>query len=353
MHQRTPRQDGSLPLREAARRLGRVWDETARQAARRLPLRFPEGYLELADPADPHDPIRAIAWPAPEEIQPDPEAIDDPVGERDRGPHPLVVRKHDDRVILIVTKRCHFYCRFCFRAGSHAEPSWDDLDQAADAIASDPAIEEVILSGGDPLTLPDERLGRLVGRLGQIPTLRNLRLHTRAPVHAPGRITPELARTLATASSLPVWIVVHASHPRELRAELDRAVGSLVDAGLPVLDQTVLLAGVNDDPEVLRQLFHGLYQRRVKPYYLHHPDRIAGTARFRVTVDRGRSLYRALRARLPGPALPLYVVDLPDGRGKVPVMELEPAGGGQWRFEHPDGSVSVYQDVREPPEDRG
>jgi lysine 2,3-aminomutase len=337
-----------MPLADAARRLGATWDGRVRLAARRLPLRFPEEYLELADPADPDDPIRAIAWPAAEELEPDPGAIDDPVGERGRGPHPLAIRKHDDRAILIVTKRCHFYCRFCFRAGSHGEPAWDDLEAAVAALAREPGLREVILSGGDPLTLPDDRLARLLARLDRLPALETVRVHTRAPVHAPDRVTTELVRTLRGTSKLPVWIVLHASHPRELRPAFDTAVERLLATGVPLLNQTVLLRGVNDDPDTLHGLFTGLYRRRVAPYYLHHPDRIAGTSRFRVSIDRGRRIYRSLRARLPGPATPRYVIDLPDGSGKVPVMELERIEGSSWRFSHPDGTVSRYADVPDP-----
>jgi lysine 2,3-aminomutase len=334
-----------VPLEEAARRLGAEWDALARRAASRLPLRFPEEYLRLADPDDPNDPIRAIAWPEAEEVEPDPDAIDDPVGERDRGPHPLVVLKHADRVILIATKRCHFYCRFCFRAGAHAEPARHELEEAVAVIARHRAIREVILSGGDPLTLPDERLAGLLARLARVPFLETLRIHTRAPVHAPHRVTPELIEALAAATPLPLRIVLHASHPRELRPSFDAAIDRLASAGHPLLDQTVLLRGVNDDPETLEALFNGLYRRKVVPYYLHHPDRIAGTARFRVPIERGRQVYRTLRGRLAGAATPGYVLDLPDGRGKVPVLELEPLGRGRWRYVHPDGAVSTYDDI--------
>lgn len=333
----------ALPLADAARRLGGRLDDTVRQAARRLPLRFPAEYVSLADPDDPHDPIRAIGWPHAEELADDPGALPDPVGEQGRVRHPLVIQKHENRVILVVTKRCHFYCRFCFRAGFPAEPGPEELEQAIASLAGDARLREVILSGGDPLTLSDDRLADILDRLARIPSLETLRIHTRAPVHDPARITPSLVGSLRAASPLPLWIVTHATHPRELRPGFDEAVARLVDAGIPVFDQTVLLGGVNAEPAVLAELFAGLYRRRVKPYYLHHPDRIAGTARFRVTLAGGRRIYRELRERLPGPALPAYVIDLPDGTGKVPVMEMTPEPDGTWSYEHAGGR-SIYDD---------
>jgi lysine 2,3-aminomutase len=179
----------------------------------------------------------------------------------------------------------------------------------------------VILSGGDPLVLTDAALGDIVKRLSSFPQLDRLRVHTRAPVHDPARVTPDLAAALGSA--LPKWIVLHFDHPREVTAETRRVVDTFLGAGMPVLNQSVLLAGVNDDPATLEALCRALVCERIKPYYLHHPDRVPGGAGFWVEIDRGLAIYRELRRRLGGgPALPAYVIDLPDGSGKVPVESL-------------------------------
>jgi len=299
-------------------------DPERREAARRFPVRWTRYYLDLTDPRDPDDPIRRIAFPEPGELEPYPAELTDPVGERDRSPCPYVVRKHANRAILLVTSRCHVYCRFCFRRsfpdGEHREPSMEALDAAMDYLAGEQDLREVILSGGDPLVLPDEELGRIVARLSAMPQLTHLRLHTRAPVHDPARVTPQLAERLA--SGLPLWVVLHFDHPREVTSETRRVVGLLLAAGMPVLNQTVLLKGVNDDAATLEQLFTALIRERVKPYYLHHPDRVPGGGSFYVEVERGLEIYRELRRRVSGgAALPAYVIDLPDGSGKVPVEQ--------------------------------
>lgn len=327
--------------------MGAVWDETARLAAFRLPFRIPRDYLGLVREGDPADPIRLIAWPHPEELRRDAAAIDDPVGEGRLKPHPLVVRKYPDRALLLVTTRCHFYCRFCFRAGAHrSDPRLLDLEQAIDSLGSDRELREVILSGGDPLVLPDEELATLLGWLARLPALERVRIHTRAPVHDPARVTRGLARCLAEASPRPLRVVVHATHPRELTAAFEAAVRRLAGAGIPLLDQTVLLAGVNTDAGVLAELFTGLADRGVRPYNLHHPDRIAGTGRFRVTIEEGLRLFQSLRSRVSGQALPAYVIDLPDGSGKVPVEELAHVGGRIYQYRHPGGRISIYHDIR-------
>ncbi len=306
-------------LEEAARCFGVRLDETARLAARRLPLRFPADYLALADPADPLDPIRAISWPRPEELAPDPDATDDPVGEDAKRLHRLVLLKYPDRALLLVTTRCHVYCRFCFRAGAGREPRPRELHGAVEVIAQQPGIREVILSGGDPLVLQDDALARLLASLARVPELRTVRIHTRAVVHDPSRVTPQLASTLVSASPRPLWMVLHVAHPRELTPGFDDAIGALHAAGIPLLSQTVLLQGINDDAQTLVELFGGLYERRVRPLYLHHPDRIPGTAHFRLSTEEGQAITRRLRGRLPGPAIPTYVIDRPDGSGKIPV----------------------------------
>lgn len=342
---RTSSREDFAPLAEAAQRLG--YAQTAwREAARELPVRWPRGYLELA--ASPEGaPLRRIGVPDPAELGPDPGDLPDPVGEAARAEGQWVLRKHRDRALVLVTARCHFYCRFCFRRrfpdGGHADPPRAELDSALDELLRDPELREVILSGGDPLSLDDERLGELVDRVAEAPQVRNLRVHTRAPVHHPERVTPELGRILA--SGKPAWVAVHFDHPVELRPESRAAVARLRAAGLGLLNQSVLLRGVNDDAAVLEELFRGLHAELVRPYYLHHPDRTPGNASFRVTIPRGLGLYRELRERLGGgPALPAYVIDLPDGSGKVPVESLEPLGGG--RFRDPRGGL-VFEDVVE------
>jgi lysine 2,3-aminomutase len=331
MTQRRTRFSGSaaVALAEVAARfgVGPALDPERAAAARRFPVRWTSYYLGLADAADPADPIRRIAFPEPGELESGPGDLVDPVGERRVTPLPFVVRKHRDRAILLVTARCHVYCRFCFRRsfpdGAHRDPPAHALDAALDYLAGESDLREVILSGGDPLVLPDETLRSIVARLSAIGQLESLRVHTRAPVHDPARVTPELTRALA--SGLPMWVVLHFDHPREVTAETARAVSLLLEAGLPVLNQTVLLAGVNDDPATLATLFRALLRARVKPYYLHHPDRVSGARAFWVELERGLAIYRELRRRLGGgPALPQYVLDLPDGSGKVPVESLVP-----------------------------
>lgn len=335
----------AVPLREVLTRLGgspatAVPDPElaarVREAAGRFPVRWTRHYLELVDPADPADPIRRIALPDAAELVPGRLDLEDPVGERRVNPLPFVVRKHRDRAVLLVSSRCHVYCRFCFRRafpdGAHRDPSASELERALDYLVDDGELREVILSGGDPLALPDAELARIIERLSASRHLRSLRLHTRAPVHDPARVTPRLAGTLACG--LPLWVVLHFNHAREIGPPTLAAADTLRGAGLPLLNQTVLLASVNDDAGRLEELCRGLLAARIKPYYLHHPDRVPGAAKFYVPLSRGLAIYRELRERLGGgPALPAYVIDLPDGSGKVPVETLDradPRLAGAW-----------------------
>lgn len=332
MARRRPRLAGSpaIPFRRVAARLA-PGEEMAgeRRAAARFPVRWTGHYLALAAPGDPHDPIRRIAWPDPRELEGHPVDLPDPVGEATRSPVPFVVRKHRDRLVFLVSSTCHVYCRFCFRRafpdGAHREPAPADVERALAYVAGESDVREVILSGGDPLTLPDAALHDLVRRLSAIPHLTRLRLHTRAPVHDPDRITPELASGLA--AGLPMRVVTHYDHPRELGDATLRVADTFAAAGIPVSNQSVLLAGVNDDAEVLADLCTGLHDRGIEPYYLHHPDRVPGAGSFWVDYDRGLAIHAALRDRLPGHVpLPAYVVDLPDGSGKIPVAEAAARG---------------------------
>lgn len=331
-------------LEEAARRLG--YDATDwRAAARAFPVRWPADYLHLAEGVD-GEPLRRIGVPDVAELRADAGDLADPVGEAGRSPRPFIVRKHADRALVLVTARCHFYCRFCFRrtspGGPDGEPTAAQLDAALDDLLRDPELREVILSGGDPLVLEDGRLAALVRRVGSAAQVTRLRVHTRAPVHFPQRVTEALARILVAGK--PCRVVTHFDHPLELTPASLAAVERLRRGGAEVLNQSVLLRGVNDDAEVLERLFRGLQAAGVAPHHLHHPDRAAGNAAFRLTIPRGLAIHAALRDRLPASALPSYVIDLPDGSGKVPVASLVRHAPGRWA--RPDGS-SAFDDIPE------
>lgn len=293
--------------------LAEVWD--AADAA--FPVRVTRSFYRRMNPDDPNDPIALQVLPSASELVPAPGDLDDPVGDLRMSPLPWVVRKHADRVLVLMTKRCQIYCRYCFRRNiEHGDQDPTDAELAAAlAYAKTSGAHEVILSGGDPLAVTDERLfGAIDAVRPEVPVVR---VHTRAPIALPSRVTPALVEGLRKRA--PVWVIVHTNHPRELAPDVDEALARLVDAGIPVLNQSVLLAGVNDDPAVLQALSEALVERRVFPYYLHHPDAASGNAAFRVTFERGLAIYAELAKRVSGLALPAYVVDPPDGSGKIPV----------------------------------
>jgi len=256
----------------------------------------------------------------------------DPLNEQGLAPVPGVVHRYPDRVLLKLTHVCPVYCRFCFRRevvgpGGPQALSGKALDAALGYIAGAPAIWEVILTGGDPLMLSPRRIAEVTRRLGEIAHVKVLRWHTRVPVADPERITPALVSALRAADK-SVFVAVHANHPRELTPAARAACARLIDAGVPLLSQTVLLRGVNDDAATLEALMRALVEMRIKPYYLHHADRAPGTAHFRTGLRQGQALMRALRGRLSGLAQPTYVLDIPGGHGKVPVLPsyLSPDG---------------------------
>lgn len=295
-----------------------VWD--AADAV--FPVRVTQSWWARVSPADPHDPLARQLLPSPDELVPHDGDLDDPVGDRKMSPLPWVVHKHPDRVLLLLSKRCHAYCRYCFRRTHTPEDALDPSPEAwarALAYATSCGATEAILSGGDPLVVRDERLFETIDAL-KAGGLARVRLHTRAPIFLPSRVTDGLVAGLAARG--PVWVVLHTNHPRELAPDVDVAIARLVDAGIPVLNQAVLLAGVNDDVEVLASLSEALLRRRVKPYYLHHTDPVTGNAAFRVSLERGLALYAALERRVSGMGLPRYVIDPPDGSGKVSVASF-------------------------------
>jgi lysine 2,3-aminomutase len=288
-----------------------------------FPVRVTRSFWDRMNPADPSDPLARQVLHDPAELIADSGDREDPVGDAACSPLPWVVHKYADRVLLMMTKRCHLYCRYCFRRNHEPgglDPTPDEWE-AALAYVEQVRPREVILSGGDPLVVRDDHLRKTLARLR--PVARVLRIHTRAPVTFPERVTDDLVATLRSAQ--PLFVVIHVNHPRELSADVDAAVGRLIDAGIPVLNQAVLLRGVNDEAETLAALFEALVERRIKPYYLHHPDHASGNAHFRLGIDEGRALLRQVRERVGGLAMPVYVLDAPDGSGKRPIALEDPA----------------------------
>jgi lysine 2,3-aminomutase len=276
-----------------------------------------------------------------------PEERADPIGDARWSPIPGIVHRYPDRVLLKPTHLCPVYCRFCFRREVVGKkPAMLDpvsLERALDYIRQRPEIWEVILTGGDPFVLSPRRLAVIVGSLDRIPHLGTIRFHTRVPVVDPRRVGRALVAALAAEKAL--YVVIHANHPRELTPPVRAAADRLAGAGIPLLSQTVLLRGVNDDAAVLEALFRGLVAMRIKPYYLHHADLAPGTAHFRTGIAAGQRLVRALRGRVSGLCQPTYVLDIPGGWGKVPLAQCaasRDAASAGWVVEDGAGGRHAY-----------
>ncbi|HSN84752.1 MAG TPA: KamA family radical SAM protein, partial [Polyangiales bacterium] len=287
-----------------------------------LPISITPYYLSLCDPADPQCPIRRQCIPRAEEAVVVKGDLRDPLGEETHEVAPHLIQRYPDRVLLVATDRCGVYCRFCTRSrlvgdGGGAR-SMRALEPAFDWIESHPAIRDVIVSGGDPCLMSTERLSRLLSRLGSIRHVEYVRLATRTPVTLPQRITEELCRAIRESHDA-IWVMTHFNHPKELTDQARTACARLADSGLPVMNQTVLLRGVNDDPVTLETLFRGLVRSRVRPYYLLQMDPVGGTGHLRTPMRRGVELMAALQGRVSGIALPKLIVDTPGGLGKVPI----------------------------------
>jgi lysine 2,3-aminomutase len=282
------------------------------------------------------------------------EELADPIGDLAHAPTEGLTHRYPDRVILHATQTCEVYCRFCFRretVGADGNLPDQALEKAVDYIATTPAIWEVILTGGDPMTLSPRRLKALIDRLSAIPHVEVIRFHTRVPVVAPDRISPALLDALKSRPA--VYVVLHANHPEELTPKACAALARLADAGIPLLSQSVLLNGVNNDAATLERLFRTLIRNRVKPYYLHHADMARGTSHFRTTVAEGQALMAALRGRLSGICLPTYVLDIPGGHGKVPIGPSYITAEGQaYVVQSPNGTHHIYADAGENPSGR-
>lgn len=327
--------------------------EGARRAeAQGLPIAITPYYLSLVDRTDPRCPVRLQCVPhalESEEVEGD---LVDPLGEVEHEVAPHLVQRYPDRALLLATDQCAVYCRFCTRSrivgsGGGAVPT-PDLEPAFAYLRAHPEVRDVIVSGGDPLAMATSRIVRIVETLRAIPSLDTIRLATRVPVTLPMRVTDELVRALRPFH--PLWVMTHFNHPKELTPEAIAAVTRLADGGFPVMNQTVLLRGVNDDAAVLESLFRGLVRARVRPYYLLQADPVRGTGHLRTALDAGVRLIGALQGRLTGIALPKLVCDTPNGRGKVPllpenVVERSP---GRTKLRTFRGEVVEYVD---PPEE--
>jgi len=278
-------------------------------------------YSSLIDPDDVNDPIRAQAVPSINEIRTFPWEMADPLGEENASPVRNIVHRYPDRVLFLVTHCCAMYCRHCTRRRLVGEEdvsiSDEEIDEAVDYIKKTPEIRDVLVSGGDPLTLSDTRLDHILSRLREIEHVEIIRIGTRIPVTMPMRVTPALLDMLKKHQ--PIWINTHFNHPKELTSASIKACGSIVDAGIPLGNQSVLLRGVNDNTETMRSLMLELIRARVRPYYLYQCDMSEGLQHFRTDVRTGVKIIGELRGTISGFAIPLFVIDAPGGGGKIPV----------------------------------
>lgn len=292
------------------------------EKGRKFPVLVPESFLRRMRPGDIHDPLLRQVLPLAEEDEDAPGFTNDALDEASYRKAPGLLHKYEGRALLVLTGACAVHCRYCFRRHypySQEPKRLDDWEPAFAVLEQDESIREVLLSGGDPLMLTDERLAAVVRRLEAIPHLRRLRIHTRLPIVLPNRVTWELLDLLSSMRLAPV-VVVHANHPCELVADCALALRQLVQSGAMMLNQAVLLRGINDSVETLSELSERLIDLGIRPYYLHQLDRVSSTSHFEVAEETGRRLIDALRRRLPGYAVPQYVRETPGEPFKVPLV---------------------------------
>ncbi|MCW9003412.1 MAG: lysine-2,3-aminomutase-like protein [Rhodospirillales bacterium] len=317
------------------------------RAAEAMPIAITPHLLDHMTPA-----IARQFVPTAAELQPHPDDTPDPIGDEAHSPVRGIVHRYPDRVLVKPLLHCPAYCRFCFRRGQIGEDDGSlsdaELDAAVAYIAERKAVREAILTGGDPLMLPPARLGEIVHRLAAVPHIEVVRIHTRVPVTDPRRVGPDTVTALRAEKA--VFVVVHCNHPDELTPETLATCARLIEAGIPMLSQTVLLKGVNDDVEVLAALMRALVARRITPYYLHHPDLAPGTAHFRPTLAEGRALVAELRKQVSGICMPTYVLDIPGGFGKVPAEGplIEADSDGRYRVRDRLGETHAYPPAKPP-----
>lgn len=314
-----------------------------------LPAGITPYYAARLDPDNPLDGLRRTHIPTADEFVKSFGEADDPLGEDHDTAVPGLVHRYPDRVLFLVTGFCSTYCRYCTRARVVGEPGGEyqfsrrQWEQALAYIEAHGEIRDVLLSGGDPLTLSDDRLDWLLGRLRAIRHVEFVRIGSKVPMVLPMRVTDDLVAVLKRHKP---WISIHATHPDELTEEVTEATARLADAGLPLGSQTVLLKGVNDDPETMKRLMHGLLMRRVRPYYLYQCDPITGSSHFRTPVAKGLEIIAALRGHTTGYAVPTYVIDAPGGGGKIPLLPDAVVGreGGDILLRNFEGRIFRYPD---------
>jgi len=309
--------------------------------AARYAVTITPAMADLIETAD--DAIGRQFVPSAQELDIQPDEVADPVGDFVHSPLEGIVHRYPDRCLLKINHLCAVYCRFCFRremvGPEGLRPlSAQALEAAMNYIDEHPVIWEVIITGGDPFILSPRRLGEVMSRLARIEHVKVIRLHTRVPAVAPEMVTDELVASLK-ASGKAVYVALHANHARELTCAARAACAMIIDAGVPMLSQTVLLAGVNDDPDALAALMRAFVETRIKPYYLHQADLAPGTSHLRVSIEDGQALMRAIRGTVSGLCQPTYVLDIPGGHGKVPVGPNYHAKG---RIEDPSGRRHLY-----------
>ena len=332
-----------------------------------LPLSITPYYSSLLEGNNPEQPLRRTVVPVTAERSCSHGEEMDPLGEDHDSPVPGLVHRYPDRVLFLVTDGCSTYCRYCTRSrrvGSGDAFSFNraQWEKAIHYIETSPSVRDVLISGGDPLTLSDENLEWLLCRLRKIQHVEMLRIGTKAPVVLPQRITPTLTRMLKKYH--PLWMSIHFTHPQELTPEVAQACERLANAGIPLGSQTVLLAGINDDVETMRKLVHGLLKIRVKPYYLYQCDPILGSSHFRTPVKKGLDIIRGLRGYTTGYAVPHFVIDAPGGGGKIPLLPEYVTGrdgddlllvnyeGNLYRYPDPMGSVDSVNRCIQPTVDK-
>ena len=314
----------------------------------RFIMGIPPYWAVLMDPDDPTCPIRRQAVPVEEEYTLSPNDMIDPLGEDSHMPVPGLVHRYPDRALLLVVEVCSMYCRFCTRSrvvgtsAGFSKPA--NIDHAIDYIRAHRKIRDVLISGGDPLTLSDERLDEVLTKLKAIPHVEFVRIGTRNPVTLPYRVTDSLCEVLKKHK--PVWMSLHFNHPKEVTPPVKKACGMLADSGVPLGSQTVLLKGINDRPAIMKKLFHELLKIRVRPYYIYQCDPVKGTAHFRTPVSTGLQIIEKLRGHTSGYAVPTFVVDGPGGGGKIPLMPnyVVSVKDGVWTLRNFAGKFFTYKE---------